>query len=188
MSDQEEEMPIEEAVANIVAAIKDFENLEPETQARLRVFLIEIRDNLAQAESRQRELERAKAAGKRDSARERKKLRDELIPKWCEENLKPGMIVKVKANSATKFREIETIKPGSTMANGYKFDGYLTGRHVRYVRRRDLETLEFAHELTRDGYITDHVLRNIQGVVLRSDAAGKPIVTPIMELIEGVNE
>jgi hypothetical protein len=85
MSDQEEEMPIEEAVANIVAAIKDFENLEPETQARLRVFLIEIRDNLAQAESRQRELERAKAAGKRDSARERKKLRDELIPKWCEE-------------------------------------------------------------------------------------------------------
>lgn len=188
MSDDNTEMPIEEAVANIVAAIENFENLEPETQARLRGFLVQMGDEIAQAESRQRELERARAASKREAARERKRLRDELIPKWCEENLNPGMIVKVKANSATKFREIETIKPGEVMKNGYKFDGYLTGRHVRYVRRRDLETLEFAHELTRDGYITDHVLRNVQGVVLRLDAKGKPVVTPIMELIEGVNE
>jgi hypothetical protein len=98
------------------------------------------------------------------------------------------MVVKVKANSSTKFREIEAIKPGQTMANGYKFDGYLTGRHVRYVRRRDPETLKYADELTRDGYITDHVLRNVQGVVTGVDGRGKPILTTIMELIEGVNE
>lgn len=188
MSDQEKEMLIEEAVATIIAAIENFDNLEPETQARLLRRFAEIGNSRAEAELRQRELERARNARKRETARDRKAVRDEMIPAWCEENLKPGMVVKVKANSATKFREIETIKPGSTMANGYKFDGYLTGRHVRYVRRRNLETLEFASELTRDGYITDHVLRNVQGVVMGFDERGKPIVTPIMDLVEGINE
>lgn len=162
-----------------------WDSQDPHVQAQMRHMMDVIKNNLEVIEKQERSKERLKQAERQATARERKKLRDEMIPAWCEENLKPGMVVKVKANSSTKFREIESVKPGSTMANGYKFDGYLTGRHVRYVRRRNPETLEFAHELTRDGYITDHVLRNVQAVVTGVDATGKPILTPIMELIEG---
>lgn len=172
-------MTIDEAVANIAAAVKTFDEQSPEMQARLRGLFKEIADQLAIAETRQCERERAQAAARRETAAERKKLRDELIPQWCEENLKPGMVVKVKANSHRKLRVIESISPGRVAAGKWKIEGKLVGRHCHYDSRG---------ELIQDGYITDHVLRNVQGVVLRVDGRGKPIVTPIMELIEGVNE
>lgn len=170
----DKEPTVEEAIANVTEAFRDFEKQTPEMQMQLRSLANTLREKLAQAEARLKERENAAAASQRENARARKAVRDELIPQWCRENLQPGMIVKVKANSATKFREIESVHSES-----------LTGRHVRYVRRRNLETLEFAHELKHEGYITGHLLKNVQGVVLRSDSQGKPVVTPIMELIEG---
>jgi len=176
---QTDDMSIEEAVQNIVEAVKDFENQTPEMQAKLHGVLKEMSDLIAQAETRQKELDQATAAKRRETAAERKRLRDELIPQWCEENLKPGMVVKVKANSHRKLRVIESVAPGKVVTDRYKMDGTLTGRHCHYDSRG---------ELRQDGYITDHVLRNVQGVVLRVDRRGKPVIVPIMELIEGINE
>lgn len=174
-----DEMTVEEAMQNVIEAFKTFDEQTPEAQAMLRGFLVTMGEKIAQADARMKERERASAARKQETAEERKKLRDELIPKWCEENLKPGMVVKVKANSLHKFRQIESITPGRVQYERFKIEGKLVGRHCHYDSRG---------QLIQDAYITDHVLRNVQGVVLSVDARGKPIVTSIMELIEGVNE
>lgn len=41
-------------------------------------------------------------------------------------------------------------------------------------------------QLIQDGYITDHVLRNVQGVVVGVDARGRERVVPIMDFVEGI--
>lgn len=154
-------------------------------RAQMRHMMDVIKNNLDIIEKQKRNEEILKKQSRKESTHKRKILRDELITQWCEENLKPGMIVKVKANSATKYREIESVQHSKTMANGHKFDGQLTGRHVRYVRRRDQKTSKTMYELVKEGYITDHLFKNVQGIIKDFDAKGKPVVTPIMEIIEG---
>jgi hypothetical protein len=173
------DVSLDEAVTVLKRAFESYPYVDSKEQAYLTSLAAGLQEALSMAERQRQERERAAAARKQETAEERKKLRDELIPKWCEENLKPGMVVKVKANSLHKFRQIESITPGRVQYERFKIEGKLVGRHCHYDSRG---------QLIQDAYITDHVLRNVQGVVLRVDARGKPIVTPIMELIEGVNE
>jgi len=183
MSDKDD-MSVGEAMKHIADALHNFDNQSPEQQALLRGFLHEFKEQIGLQETREKELKYAKQARKRQTAAERKKYRDKVIPEWCEENLKPGMIVKVKAANS-RLRQIESITPSRTTDRGYVFPGHLTGRHVHYSRRRNPETNEFTSELKQDGYITDHTLTNVQGVVTGTDKRGHAIVVPIMELVEG---
>jgi len=174
MSDQNTEMSLDEAFDVIVDRCKNFDSLDTAQQMQLISVVSLIEEKYNQMQQKQKEIQAAQAAARRKNARSRKEYRDQVIPKWCQENLKPGMIVKVKASSATKFREIEQVNGNS-----------LTGRHVRYIRRRDPGNHEITYESIKEGYITDHMLKNVQGVVMGFDHLGRPRVIPIMELVEG---
>lgn len=184
---EDNEMSLEGAIAYVAETIKNFENLSVEQQMQVREAAREIRELMAQAEHRQQELDRAAAARRNQTAHERKKLRDELIPQWCENNLQPGMIIKVKAKNAGWRRVIE-VTPAHVLSNGYRIEGSVKTQHVGYRRLRDPESGELSWSLQEGDYLTSHVLTNVQGVVLRRDRQGKPVLTPIMELAESINE
>ncbi len=144
--------------------LNNWQDQSGDTRAQMAEMMKVIESNLEMFRKAQKQEEQAQAARRRGTAAERKKIRDALIPVWCKENLKPGMVVKVKANSNSKFRRVEGVSGGE-----------ITGRHCHFDSRGDL---------VLDGYITNHVLRNVQGIVYSIDARRKPIVTPIMEVIE----
>lgn len=172
-------MQLSEAMNVIKEAIKTSEDTA--VRDELNTFINELKDAVKLFDEAEKARERKRSAQRAATAAERKKLRDEMIPQWCVENLKPGMVVKVKANSAVKFRKIEAIKP----SNGKWSPAELTGRHCHYARLRDPETKKIYSELRHGGYITEHVLTNVQGVVNGTDEFGRPVVTPIMDLVEG---
>ena len=165
--------------------LNNWDQQDPNVKAQMEEMQRVIKDNLERQAKNKAEEAGKKAAAKRMAAAERKRLRDIAIPEWCEKYLEPGMAVTVKAAN-TKMRLVESIKPTTTMGNGYKFDGYVTGRHIRTVRQRHRDTKEISFSLQYDGYITDHVLRNVTGVVTGLDERGQPIVTTIMDLVDEV--
>lgn len=180
-------MTLDEAVQNITEALKDFENQTPEMQTKLRSTLKEIGDLIAQSETRQREIKQAEAKRRRQQYADRKERIREFVPQWCEENLEPGMIIKVKAKNSG-WRRVLNVKPARVLSNGFRIEGEVRTQHVYYKRTRNPETRELSWSLQDGDYITNHTLTNVQGVVLRTDSRGEPIVTSVLELAEGANE
>lgn len=176
-----DDMSIEEALDHIKERLENYENESPEIQMMLRSATKMIVEKYEMALSHRQEIERARAERDRVTKQQRKLVRDQEIPKWCIENLKTGMIVKVRSKSRTPYRQIEFITP----ATKTKEEAKLTGRHCSYVRRRDPETKERRYDFVLEKYITDHVLRNVQGIVMGTNQDGSPRVVPIMDLIEG---
>jgi hypothetical protein len=172
MSD--EELSLEEAVQHVAAAFQDYDNQSPENQQKLRQVAQMVTEQLAQADAKQRELARAEAARKREQAQNRKAKRDALIPTWCEENLQPGMIVKVKAKN-NGLRLITEVKPHRILGKtGFRIEGEVRGQHIHFDRRTG--------EMVKGDYITNHILTNAQAVMINNQ------LVPIMELIEGTTK
>jgi hypothetical protein len=142
-------------------------------QAQMAEMHVVIESNINMLAQKAQADKRTKNADRNITTKQRKAVRDQLIPDWCIENLKPGMIVKVKAANS-RLRQIVSIQ-GSM----------LLGHHCHYVRLRDRDTQEFTISLRLDGYITDHMFKNVQGVVRGVDHMGRAIVSPIMDLVEG---
>lgn len=182
---EDDDISVEEAIKNLAQAYSKFDEQDPETQMRLRSLATKLHEMLEQADRRQRARDAAAAERRRQANKQRKELRDRLIPEWCEENLRPGMIVKVKSKNAG-YRRIVSIKPHRVLeGTGFVIDGELRGQHVGYKRTRNPETGEKSWSLTEGDNITNHILKNVQGVVLRTTSRGEPVVTPIMDLVEG---
>lgn len=186
--EQEHDMPDtvtqdewDEARTVFYRALSDYDQLDPHIQAQIAEMSAVIHSNL-EMQARRAEAERqAKDAGQRAQAAERKSQRDAMIPAWCLENLKPGMVVKVKARNAG-FRRIEGLRPGIKYRTRSS-PGTLTGRHMHVSRSRDHETGEVRRIWREDNYITEHTLTNVTGVVL--DPENSSEVTTIMDLVEG---
>jgi hypothetical protein len=188
--DQDDVEPtVDEAIAHVVSLFATYDEQSKYIQKRLDYFAAQQGPKIfKQYEDKLRERnqqDEAKAqAARRLKAQERKRIRDIAIPEWCEANLKPGMVIMVKASN-TKMRQVEKITPGKTYPNGHHFTGSVTGRHVLFGRSRDPETNEIVISLQKGDYITDHILWNVTGVVTGADKRGQPIVIPIMDLVEG---
>jgi hypothetical protein len=181
-----DEQEFAEAVASIQEAIAEYDQLPPETQRLLDAGIVKIRakltELLARADAKKSELDRARDAQAQQAKRDRKRIRDEAIPAWCLENLKPGMVVKVKSASRMNLRQVIEVFPA-----GQWTTGSFRGHHCTYRRTRDPVTRHFQSELVLGGYITDHVLTNVQGVVVGMDGVARANIVPIMDLVAGVN-
>ena len=164
--------------------VNDYENLPDTIQKEIDESVDTIENCLTMLKEKRKAAQRAKQRQRAATNKARKELRDKMIPEWCDENLKPGMIVKVKSRSGG-FRRIDEVKKSTVGPSGYVFSGYLTGRHVSYRRVRDPETQKITLSLQEDNYITDHMFKYIQGIVSGVDERGKPNVVPIMDLVEG---
>ena len=182
---EDHEQTVEEAVAHIQSLIAEYDQLDPAMQRQLDAGIIKIRGKLEEllvrSATRQAELDRARDAAAQQAKRDRKRIRDEAIPAWCLENLKPGMVVKVKSASRMNLRQVIEVFPA-----GQWTSGSLRGHHCTYRRTRDPVTRHFQSELVLGGYITDHVLTNVQGVVVGMDEVARANIVPIMDLVAGV--
>lgn len=182
-----DEMTFDEAVAYISNALKNFDKLTESQQAQIRGFAAEYTAYMEQEKLRERELRIAESKRRSQQYADRKERIRQHVPKWCEENLQPGMIIKVQAKNEG-WRKVLSVKPGQVLKSGFEIVGDVRTQHVAYRRTRDPETREVSWTLTEGDYITNHTLTNVKGVVLRTDSTGKPIVTSVLELAEGVNE
>ena len=100
---------------------------------------------------------------KAEKRRAREAYRKKVIPEWCESNLKPGMIVKVKSSSGT-IRKIESVK-----------NGYIIGRHVSFTSKGECRS---------HSYITEHMFHNITAVQTGITKSYCPIFTTVIKVIE----
>lgn len=178
---------VEEAIAHIQSLIAEYDQLDPAMQRQLDAGIIQIRGKLeellARSATKQAELDRARDAAAQQAKRDRKRVRDEAIPQWCLENLKPGMVVKVKTASRTKLRQVIEVFPASQWS-----PGSFRGHHCTYSRQRDPVTREMTSQLRLGGYITDHNLTYVQGVVVGMDETARPNIVTIMDLVDGVKD
>jgi hypothetical protein len=157
----------------LLDAYQKFNEQDAATQTFLRGAVPAFANALQLAERSIRDFVNSERRARLQTAKQRKTYRDQVIPVWCIENLKPGMLIKVKAANST-MRKVEAV-------NKYS----VTGRHCHYSRLRNLDTREFEVRLVEDGYITQHVLTNVTGIVTGADSRGKPVVVSIMEYVEG---
>lgn len=167
-------MSTDEAVAIVCAALENFEAMDPSTQAKLLKFTETIKVKLDEYDEKELLKEAEQRQSKTDTARDRRKYRASVIPEWCRTNLKPGMVVKVKGNSALPYRTIESFQ-----------ERIFTGRHCG----TQLTSVDGKYKRVwgHGSYITDHLYKNVQGVMLmENDKPAKYI--PIMELVEGKQE
>lgn len=165
---------LERASQVLLDAYQKFNEQDEATQIFLRDTVPAFANALKVAEQAQRIADYAERKARLKKSQQRKKYRDSVIPEWCIDNLKPGMLIKVKAANST-MRKVEAV-------NKYS----VTGRHCHYGRLRNNDTGQIETRLVEDGYITEHVLYNVTGIVTGDrDSFGKPIVVSIMEYVEG---
>jgi len=181
------DMTLEQAFATISNAISNFDNLNTTQQAQLKAFADEYTQYIELEKKHERAKSHEESQRRSQQYAARKELVKELVPKWCEENLQPGMIIKVKAKRS-QYRRVIEVKPGRTMNNGYHITGSVHTQHVDYFRTRDPDTRELNWTLTEGNYLTSHTLTNVTGVVLSTDSTGRPIVTPVLDLAKAAND
>lgn len=174
MNDKVSSEALRESMALITAAFGSYDSMTPEEKETVREFAVKLPELIQKQERYERQLKEAKVAEQRRNRIKRQEYRDKAIPEWCRENLKPGMYVKVKGNSAMPLREVEKV-----------YDTFLTGRHCNMVRRRDRVTREYTLEFKKGSYITDHQLYNVQAVYVLETELEKSRLIPIMDLVEG---
>lgn len=96
------------------------------------------------------------------------------IEAWAKSNLRPGMTVKVKTDSAYKFRQIEEIDVQK---------GTLTGKHFGFSTIDDQERGKgYITVYSGKDTVTTHNMRYIQGL-LSADDTGNLVVTNVSNLI-----
>ena len=181
--DQDDVEPtVDEAIAHVVSLFATYDEQSKYIQKRLDYFAAQQGPKIfKQYEDKLRERnqqDEAKAqAARRLKAQERKRIRDIAIPEWCEANLKPGMVIMVKASN-TKMRQVEKITPGKTYPNGHHFTGSVTGRHVLFGRSRDPETNEINIFTSTNYYIGLICTKNdCDAIVLWNSIEEIPIIT-----------
>lgn len=158
----------------MAAAFNTFDEQEPLVQQQLRTVIAEMREQVALFDKAEQQRQRSKQSAKNQIAKDRKKVRDALIPEWCRNNLKVDMIVKVKSASRHKYRRIEIVSTET-----------FVGRHCSPSHRVDKETGQRYHVWIDGGYITDHLFNYVQGVWMGQTKTHAGNFEPIMELIAG---
>lgn len=167
-------MTLDDAIAVVNSHLATFDVQSEADKIKMLDSINTLKETLKVAQRREHDIKELRAKSTREKALERKAYRDAVIPGWIKDNIKPGMVVKVKGSASTPLRAVISIGIDT-----------LTGRHCKYQRYRD-ENNDWVTNVVGCGYITDHILENITGVVTSIDArTGRPVTTTIMDLVEG---